>query len=36
MDLKPAPIKPAVTLADLEKLDIQVSTIVAVNGTRAG
>lgn len=30
MDLKPAAIKPIVTLADLEKIDIRVGTIVAV------
>ena len=30
MDFKPAPIKPAVTVADLEKIDIRVGTILAV------
>ena len=28
---QPAPVKPAVTMADLEKLDIRVGTIVAVD-----
>lgn len=32
MDFKAAPVKPAVTLADLEKLDIRVGTIVSVEG----
>ena len=30
MDFKPAPIKPTITLADLEKVDIRVGTIVSV------
>jgi len=30
MDFKPAPIKPAVALAELEKMDIRVGTILAV------
>src|SRR5574342_103615 len=29
-ELKPAPIKPPVTVADLEKLDVRVGTILAV------
>jgi methionine--tRNA ligase beta chain len=29
-DFKPAPIKPTVSMADLEKLDIRVGTILAV------
>jgi tRNA-binding protein len=30
MDFKPAPIRPAVTVADLEKIDIRVGTILTV------
>jgi tRNA-binding protein len=30
-DFKPAPLKPTVTVADLEKLDIRVGTIVAID-----
>ena len=30
MNFKPAPIKPAVALAELEKIDIRVGTILAV------
>jgi methionine--tRNA ligase beta chain len=29
-DLKPAPLKPPVSLADVQKLDVRVGTIVAV------
>jgi tRNA-binding protein len=30
MDFKPAPVKPTITLADLEKIDIRVGTIISV------
>ncbi len=30
MEFKPAPIKPTITLADLEKIDIRVGTIISV------
>ena len=30
MDLKPAPIKPIISIDDLEKIDVRVGTIVAV------
>ena len=30
MDFKPAPIKPTIALADLEKIDIRVGTILSV------
>ena len=34
-EMKPAPVKPAITLADLDRLDIRVGTPVP-DGTRAG
>ena len=30
MDFKPAPVRPAIALADLEKIDVRVGTIVSV------
>ena len=30
MDFKPAPVKPTIALADLEKIDVRVGTIVSV------
>lgn len=31
MDFKPAPIKPTIALADLEKIDVRLGTIVSVD-----
>jgi len=33
-EVQPAPVKPAATLADLEKIDIRVGTILAVEDVR--
>jgi tRNA-binding protein len=31
VEFKPAPLKPAVSIADLEKLDVRLGTIVSVD-----